>query len=323
MIPNVIWDSHGSQISHEKKYYYFPFKSLSFYTPQGQKVGIPHSYRPKAQNLSIQTGITWSRNICKNSVDNIWLKEPMFDKVDSRYDYNLILSNERYTQIWNIIEEEIKVNEDLRESGVEESELMSMSNDDIQNVFDIYRGEKLDRLKELWLRNSDNISLIELRPMILQLNDDESGGMYLCDRKTHNTKPIMNDNDIKEYNNNDINISLENTFQLIENKLKEKNENPSDFNISMLVCRNNHGQTGDIFEITAVDYVKTYRKPSTEARGHITNPDVVNVSEDQLSEYLSGSYGSIHKKKRKNKTKRKRKIKTKRKRKNKTKRKNK
>ena len=133
--------------------------------------------------------------------------------------------------------------------------------------------------------------------MILTLNEDEKLGLYLCDRITHTTGIIMNDNEIKQYNNNDINISLENTFQLIENTLKKNHQNPSEFNISMLVCRNNHGQTGDIFEITAVDYVKTYRKPSTEARGHITNPDVVNVSEDQLSEYLSGSYGSIHKKK--------------------------
>jgi hypothetical protein len=287
--------------------------------PQGQILGIP-----------TLTGISEFKNICKNSVDNIWLKEPMFDNVDDLYDDNLILSNERYTQIWNIIEEEIDKykndNEYLRnlydELGIEKSALHAMTNNDIKTyIFENFNGEKLDRLKELWLRNSDNISLIELRPMILTLNEDEKLGLYLCDRITHTTGIIMNDNEIKQYNNNDINISLENTFQLIENTLKKNHQNPSEFNISMLVCRNNCGEPADIFNFTTNDYVNTYKSKSTGAStklgGENTNPEninVVNVSEDELYKYLSVG-GSIHKKKRKNKTKRKTKRKTKKKRK--------
>ena len=257
MTQNVIWNSHGTQTSPEKKYYYFPFKSLSFYAPQGHI-------------LSMIVGIDALKNVCKNLGTHMWVKEPTFDVVDDNYDYNLILSNERYTQIWNFIEDEMNENENfeknIKKNNINQDTIKVMSNDDIETyIFKMFskdNKENLNRLKELWLRNKREHPLIELRPMILELLEDEEGGLYLCEGKLNpRAEKIIENDEIKVYNNNDINISLENAFQLIEDKLERQGKNPRDFNISMIVCRVDHGkQMSKRFYFNVGENSKVYTK---------------------------------------------------------------
>ena len=339
MTQNVIWYGEGAQISPEKHYYYFPFKSLTFYAPQG--------YNLSTSNIGIDT----IRDVCKDLGEHIWVKTPMFDVVDDSYDGKLILSDERCTKIWNFIEEEMKDNEDLtnhiKKYSINENMIKSMDNDEIETFFNHFIDEEnLNRLKELWLRN-DSISLINLRPMIITLlSKYEEDGLHLCQSSNDHIK-IIDIDDLEDYNDNikafkynrikgcnnkKISILLENLFQLIEDTLKSRGENPSDFNISMIVCRGNH-RNQDLTKTIVYNANKSFSNvhikesiPPRKLGGHITTPknkNVVAVSEEELYEYLSGSGGSLPQ--RKGKTKRKRKGKTKRKgkrkRKNKTKRK--
>lgn len=274
--------------------YYFPFQSISFFTPQGHSLIFSNTYKTP-------------NNVCKRLGEIILVKKPTVDNDD-----------DKIIKMWDLIEREMDSKPDfkneMRKKGIAKDSITIMTDDEIEEYIFTYLGEENETVKKLKnILNNNPVPLIALRPMLFNTLDP-IGGIYLCKGKLNplGYKIMLNDEIEKHYSETTKYITLQNVLQIIEDKLIEQNKNPSDFNISMMVCRTNdclppHPTT---FYNPVKGTIKTTNSGGTTEKGI----EFVNVDEDNLAEYLSG--GSIHKKrKRKNKTKRKTKRKTKKKRK--------
>ena len=88
MEKNIIWFSHGSQ-DERKKWFLFPFKSLTFYAPN-------NTFLMNIPKILVS-------EVCKNQCHK-WVKLPIIDVLNKKY--NIQYSNEKLEYVWDILKKD-------------------------------------------------------------------------------------------------------------------------------------------------------------------------------------------------------------------------
>ena len=91
MEKNIIWFSHGSQ-DERKKWFLFPFKSLTFYAPN-------NTFLMNIPKILVS-------EVCKNQCHK-WVKLPIIDVLNKKY--NIQYSNEKLEYVWDTICQIVKI----------------------------------------------------------------------------------------------------------------------------------------------------------------------------------------------------------------------